>query len=153
MRLNFIEKLLGSGFYSGYSKKAPGTVASLIAYILFLIPGFENPTILLLIISFLIAFGKDIADKFEVIYGKDPMECTIDELIGSFISVLFLPKKIWFIIPAFFIWRLLDIIKPFPAGYFDKRSGGWAILLDDIFAGFYTFLIMQLSIMLINYFI
>lgn len=152
MKINFFEKFLGSGFYSGFTKKAPGTIASAFAYLLFLIPGFENPTFLLLLISFLIAFGKDIAEKFEHIYGHDPKECTIDELIGSFISLLFLPKKIWFIIPAFLVWRLLDIIKPFPANKFDKLSGGWSILLDDIFAGLYTFIIMQLSIMLINYF-
>jgi len=151
LKINFLEKILGSGFYTGYTKKAPGTAASLVAYVLFFIPGFENPTLMLFLISFLIAFGKDISEKFEKVYGKDPKECTIDELIGSFISLLFLPKKIWFIILAFLIWRFLDIYKPFPANWFDKRSGGWAILLDDVVAGFYTFLIMQLGLMIINY--
>lgn len=151
MKLNFIEKILGSGFYTGYSKKASGTVASLIATIIYLIPGFENPTLMLLLISFFISVGKDIATKFENIYGKDPKECTIDEFIGTWISFLFLPKKIWYIVAAFFIWRLLDIYKPFPANHAEKIKGGWGILLDDIIAGFYTFLIMHLIIMLINF--
>jgi len=150
MKLNFIEKFLGSGFYTGYSKKASGTVASVVAASFYLIPGFENPTILLLVISFFIAFGKDIATKFESVYGKDPKECTIDELIGTWISFLFLPKKIWYMLAAFIIWRMLDIYKPFPANRAEKINGGWGILLDDIIAGFYTFLTMQLLLMLIE---
>lgn len=151
MKINIIEKILGSGFYSGYSKKASGTVASALASLIYLIPGFENPTLMLLIISFFIAIGKDIATKFEQVYGTDPKECTIDEFIGTWISFLFLPKKIWYILAAFLVWRFLDIYKPFPANIAEKIKGGWGILLDDIIAGFYTFLIMQLIIMLINF--
>ncbi|PJA96665.1 MAG: phosphatidylglycerophosphatase A [Ignavibacteriales bacterium CG_4_9_14_3_um_filter_34_10] len=151
MKLNFIENFLGSGFYTGYSKKASGTVASGVAAAFYLIPGFENPTVLLLVISFFIAVGKDIATKFELAYGKDPKECTIDEFIGTWISFLFLPKKIWYILAAFLIWRMLDIYKPFPANLVEKINGGWGILLDDIIAGFYTFLTMQLLLMLIEY--
>lgn len=151
MKINFIEKLLGSGFYSGYSKKSSGTVASFVATIIYLIPGFENPTFMLLLISLFIAVGKDIATKFENIYGNDPKECTIDEFIGTWISFIFLPKKIWYILLAFLIWRILDIYKPFPARHAEKIKGGWGILLDDIIAGFYTFIIMHLIIMLINF--
>ena len=149
MKINLIEKVIGSGFYTGYIPKASGTFASLLAYIIFLIPGFENPTFLMLLISVSIVIGVKIADKFESIYGKDPSQFTFDEFIGSWISLLFLPKKVWYIIPAFFIWRLLDIYKPFPANYFEKLKGGWGVILDDVISGIYTFILIQL----LNHFI
>jgi len=149
LKINLIEKVIGSGFYTGYIPKASGTFASLLAYIIFLIPGFENPTFLMLLISVSIVIGVKIADKFESIYGKDPSQFTFDEFIGSWISLLFLPKKVWYIIPAFFIWRLLDIYKPFPANYFEKLKGGWGVILDDVISGIYTFILIQL----LNHFI
>ena len=149
MKINLIEKIIGSGFYTGYIPKASGTFASLLVYIIFLIPGFENPTFLMLLISVSIVIGVKIADKFESIYGKDPSQFTLDEFIGSWISLLFLPKKVWFIIPAFFVWRLLDIYKPFPANYFEKLKGGWGVILDDVISGIYTFILIQL----LNHFI
>jgi len=149
LKINLIEKIIGSGFYTGYIPKASGTFASLLAYIIFLIPGFENPTFLMLLISVSIVVGVKIADKFESIYGKDPSQFTLDEFIGSWISLLFLPKKVWFIFPAFFVWRLLDIYKPFPANYFEKLKGGWGVILDDVISGIYTFILIQL----LNHFI
>lgn len=149
MKINLIEKIIGSGFYTGYIPKASGTFASLLAYVIFLIPGFENPTFLMLLISVSIVIGVKIAVKFESIYGKDPSQFTLDEFIGSWISLLFIPKKAWFIIPAFFVWRLLDIYKPFPANYFEKLKGGWGVILDDVISGIYTFILIQL----LNHFI
>lgn len=150
MKLNQIEKILGSGFYTGYFHKASGTVASALAYLLFLIPGFENPTILMFIISVSIVIGVRIADKFEVVYGKDPSQFTLDEFIGSWISLLFIPKKIWILLTAFIIWRLLDIFKPFPARKLESIKGGWGVILDDVVSGIYTFIIIQVTIHLIN---
>lgn len=150
MKLNLIEKIIGSGFLTGYVRIGSGTVASLIALFIFLIPGFENPTLMMLIISICIVMGIKLGDKFETIYGKDPSEFTLDEFIGTWIAFLFLPKKIWFIIPTFLIWRLLDIIKPFPANRVERIKGGWGIILDDIISALYTFLIVQTTIHFFN---
>lgn len=149
-KINTIEKIIGSGFYTGYLPIASGTFASIAALILFLIPGFENPTIMLALICFFTIIGVDLAKKFEKIYGTDPKEFTLDELIGMWITLLFLPKKIWFLIPAFVIWRIMDIVKPFPIRKLEAVKKGWGVLLDDICAGIYSFLIMQVSIHLIN---
>lgn len=150
MKLNLIEKTIGSGIYTGYSPVASGTVASLAALLIFLIPGFENPSLMILVISFSILIGKNIADKFETTYGKDPAQYTLDEFIGTWISLLFLPKKIWYLIPAFFIWRAMDIVKPFPIRKMESFKGGWGVIVDDIGAGIYTFMIMQTAIHFIN---
>ena len=94
MKINIIEKFIGSGFFSGYIPFAPGTFGSLIALFIYLIPGMENPTILLLLISLFSVVGIKIGTKFEAIYGKDPKQCTIDEMVGMWITLLFIPKKI-----------------------------------------------------------
>jgi phosphatidylglycerophosphatase A len=144
LKLNLIEKIFGSGFFTGYIPFASGTFGSLAAVIIYLIPGFENPTILLLLISIFTVVGVNLGSKFEKIYGKDPKECTIDEFVGTWISLLFLPKNLVYVLGAFLIWRFFDIIKPFPANYVEKIKGGWGIMLDDIIAGFYSFIVIQI---------
>jgi phosphatidylglycerophosphatase A len=150
MKINFIEKLLGSGFYFGYLPKVPGTWGSLAALIIYMIPGFENPALMIFMVSFFIVIGVPIATKFEAIYGVDPKECTIDEVVGMWITLLFLPKKIWWIAIAFIIWRIMDIIKPYPARKFESIKGGWGIMLDDIMAGIFSFISVQLIIYFFN---
>lgn len=150
MKINPVEKIIGSGFYTGFIPKASGTFASALAFVIFLIPGFENPTFLMLLISMSIVIGVKIADKFESEYGKDPHQFTLDEFIGSWITLLFIPKKIWFLIPAFILWRLFDIYKPFPAKNVELIKGGWGVILDDVVSGIYSFIIIQLSFHLIN---
>ncbi len=150
MKLNFIEKLIGSGIYSGYFPFASGTVGSIVALAIYLIPGFENPALLLFFISFFLVVGIFIGNKFEEVYGKDPKQCTIDEFVGTWISLLFLPKKALFIAIAFIIWRVMDILKPFPARQVEKMKGGLGIMLDDVIAGIYSFLIVQMFIYFIN---
>ncbi len=149
MNPNFIEKLAGSVFFTGYSPVAPGTISSLAALAIFLIPGFENPTAMLIIISVFTAWGIKLGDKFEKKYGKDPSQCTIDEFVGTWISLLFVPKVYWILAIDFVIWRLLDIIKPFPAGALEKLSGGKGIMLDDIVSGAYSLVIIHIFISLI----
>jgi len=150
VKINFVEKLLGSGFYTGYSRFASGTMGSLAGLIIYLIPGFENPSLMIFMISLFILIGVPIADKFEARYGKDPKECTIDEVVGMWITLLFLPKKIWWIVLAFLIWRAMDIIKPFPARKLEDVKGGWGVMLDDIMAGIYSFISIQLIIYFFN---
>ena len=150
MKINILEKFLGSGFYSGYIPFAPGTFGSLVALSIYLIPGMENPTILLILISLFSVLGISIGTKFETIYGKDPKQCTIDEMVGTWITLLFIPKKILLILMAFIIWRVFDIIKPFPANVAEKLNGGFGIMLDDVISAIYALLISHLIINLIN---
>lgn len=150
MKISLVERIIGSGLFTGYIPKASGTFASALALFLFLIPGFENPTFLMLLISVAIVVGVPIATKFEKLYGKDPSQFTLDEFIGTWIAMQFIPKKVWIILPAFILWRLLDIYKPFPAKQIESIKGGWGIILDDVVSGLYSFIIVQLTIHIIN---
>ncbi len=141
-----LKKMIGSGFYSGFFPIAPGTIGSLFALIIFFIPGFENPKIIITIIIFLIVIGIPIGNYFESIYGKDPSKFTLDEFIGTWISLLFVPKIFYLVILDFVIWRLLDIVKLFPANIAEKFDGGIGIILDDIISGMYSLIIIHIFI-------
>lgn len=143
MKINLLEKILGSGLFTGFLPGMSGTYASFLAMLIFLIPGFENPALMIFLISFFILVGVPIAVKFENVYGNDPAEYTLDEFIGMWITLLFIPKKIWFILSAFVIWRVFDIIKPFPARKLESVKNGWGVILDDVMAGIYSFILIQ----------
>lgn len=149
MKLNFFTKLCGSGFYTGYFPFASGTFGSIAATVVFLIPGFANYYIIFPAILLSTFFGIPMGDKFEKVYGKDPSEFTLDEFVGTWISYLFLPLNIYWIASAFVLWRILDIVKPYPAGKLESIPGGKGIIIDDIVSGLYTCIIMNLVYRLI----
>ena len=62
----------------------------------------------------------------------------IDEIIGMWISLLWVPKSLATVLFCFLIFRILDIIKPQPARLLERLPGGWGIMLDDVIAGAYT---------------
>lgn len=149
-QINWFEKIIGSGIYTGYLPFASGTFGSLAALAIYLIPGLEIYYVLLVLIVLFFIYGVIVSSKFEKVYGKDPSECTIDEMVGMWISLLFLPKTITIVVITFFLWRILDIIKPFPARQSEKLKSGWGIMIDDVISGIYTAVIMNLFVLLFN---
>ena len=152
MKLNFFEKIIGSGFYTGYFPIASGTVGSIAALMIYMIPGFEQLSILIPSIIIFAFYGIYIGTKFEVQYGKDPKECTVDEVVGTWISLIALPKTFLIILTTFLVWRILDIIKPPPARNLEGLNGGYGIMIDDVISGFYTLIIMHLVVYLFGKF-
>ncbi len=146
MKLNLFEKLLGSGFFTGYIPFASGTFASFAALLIYYIPGFENLHIIIPVTVFSLLIGFYIGSKFEILYGKDPSQCTIDEMVGMWISLIYLPKTFAISLITFFLWRALDIYKPFPARSSERFEGGFGIMIDDVISGFYTLIIMHLVV-------
>ncbi len=142
-QINSFEKIVGSGFYTGYIPIASGTFGSLAAILIYLIPGFENLYIIIPAIVILYSYGLFVSSKFEILYGKDPSQCTVDEIVGTWIALIALPKTFLVTLTSFLIWRVLDIIKPFPARNSENLSGGLGIMTDDVISGFYTLLIMH----------
>lgn len=129
---------IGTGVYSGYCPIASGTAGSLVALLLYFIPGMENPLILGIAIVLSLAAGVPAASALARIHGDDPSIVVIDEITGMWISLLFLPKNIVLASLAFFLFRIYDIIKPPPARQMERIHGGWGIMLDDVVAGMYA---------------
>ncbi|MDA0709682.1 MAG: phosphatidylglycerophosphatase A [bacterium] len=139
----FLTRLIATGFFSGYSVIAPGTAGSAVALILYcLLPdlGFWQWTALLLITTLVAVYTSGQGEKA---WGKDPGYVVIDEVVGFFVTVCFLPQSVLLGIAAFFLFRVLDIIKPAPARQAEDLPGGWGIVMDDVFAGIYGNLILR----------
>lgn len=144
---SFATKIFASALWSGYSPLASGTLGSLVALAFYFIPGFESYTIIGTSIFIAFVLGIKTANTMEQRYGHDPAEVTIDEVVGMWISLFLLPKKILIATAAFFAFRFFDIIKPFPARKFDSMHGGFGIMMDDVIAALYTNSILQLALL------
>jgi len=147
-QINLFEKIIGSGFYTGFLPFAPGTFGSLAALLIYIIPGFENTFIIVPSIIVLFFYGVYVSSKFEKIYGKDPKQCTVDEIVGTWISFVALPKSFFATITAFIIWRIMDIVKLAPIKDIENIKGGWGIMLDDVVAGFYSVFLAHIIVTL-----
>lgn len=81
----------------------------------------------------------------EKILGKDNKHIIIDEFCGYLLSVLFIPKGIGYLIAAFFLFRVFDVLKPPPIRRLEKMvPGGAGVMSDDILAAVYTNICLQL---------
>ena len=139
-----LEHFLATGFCSGHSPVAPGTVGTAVGVIIFL-PILGMPLsfqIGFVILSFFL--GVWITARVARDMGiKDPPEIVFDEFVGIWVALLGM-KNLFLIVPAFIIFRLLDIFKPWPISFFDREiRGGWGIMLDDLAAGAIVFLLIQ----------
>ncbi len=140
---NKIKYVLATGFGSGYSPLIPGTTGSLLALILYiLIP--LNSWYWLIISTITFFIGIRVATFVENDKGKDPKIVVIDEFVGQWIALLFLPRTFIVFVAAFILFRFLDIIKLYPANRMEKIRGGSGIMLDDVVAGLYANFLLQI---------
>jgi phosphatidylglycerophosphatase A len=149
MNLIKLKYFIATGFGTGYSPYASGTAGSLVALLLYITIPLDN-YIWLLICIIMFVIGIWASGSVEKDKGKDPGIVVIDEIVGQWIALLFLPRVLWIYIVSFLIFRLLDIIKPFPAADLEEIEGGAGIMLDDIIAGFYTNMALQLTLIFMS---
>ncbi len=148
-RLDPVAFLVASVGGCGRAPVASGTVGSAVAAVLYWwTPLSSSP--LLLLASILVAFllGVPTATRMEIRHGKDPSLVVIDEVVGQWIALLLLPVNLPTLFAAFFSFRLFDILKPWPASFFDARTGGIHIMMDDVVAGVFANLFVQLALVL-----
>lgn len=133
--------LLATCFGIGYLPVAPGTWASLAVTLVF----FFTPLSMLswpywlLIATAIYVVGVPAAAACERHFRKkDPGQCVIDEVVGQIIGFLLLPRQAGFFIAAFLLFRVFDILKPFPIRRSESLPHGFGIMSDDVLAGLYT---------------
>ncbi|MFA5145482.1 MAG: phosphatidylglycerophosphatase A [Candidatus Omnitrophota bacterium] len=140
---NIIIKTLSTFFYVGYLPFIPGTFGSMAGILLFYFIR-NSPLAYALTTLFLIILGFLVSGEAEKILNKkDPRCIVIDEVCGMLLALMFVPYDIRLIVIAFVLFRILDSLKPFPAGRLQDLKGGPGVMLDDIVAGLYTNLILQ----------
>ena len=139
----------------GKIKYAPGTVASLITCLAFLLLiNIFNISVILLftLVIFCYSFVA-INNSFENFDAEDPQEIVIDEVIGQMLTLLAIPiyetlyplPKIYYCVAAFLAFRLFDIWKPYPISYVDNNvKGALGIMLDDVVASIYSIIVLAI---------
>ena len=131
--------------YLGYAPVISGTFGSLGGLIIYyfiedLSLYFFATTIIVLFVA-----GCYGATRAEEYFGrKDSSEIVIDEVVGMLITLYLVPFNWKYMIAGFVIFRIMDIIKPFPGRAAEKIPGGMGVMLDDVIAGIYAHIVMQI---------
>ncbi len=152
-----LKEFLFTAFYAGYSPVAPGTAGSLVGMALYfaeyLVFGEISWVANCAAVAILIYPCILLAGAGERFFGKkDPPQVVIDEVVGYWISVLFYPFNLKIALSAFVIFRILDVVKPWPAGRLQRLNGGLGIMIDDCAVAVYTNLILLVSVLVLKYF-
>lgn len=141
-----ITMAIATGLYLGLLPKAPGTWGSLGALLPWLLIKDLSLPIYLLVLALVFIVGFFAAGSAEKILDKaDAGPIVIDEILGMFITLTLAPDHPAAWLLGFLLFRLFDILKPFPVSWFDQRiHGGIGIMLDDVIAGLYALICLQL---------
>jgi phosphatidylglycerophosphatase A len=136
----------------GYFPLAPGTAGSAVGLVL--VAGLSRlplgqpwPWALLgglaLVIFIIGVWAASDAEKF---FGRtDPPYVVIDEVVGQMLTFLVRPDSSWkWLLAGFVLFRIFDVVKPFPARRAERLAGGWGIMMDDVAAGAYSMVALLL---------
>ena len=132
---------------------APGTLASLVSCLLFLLLISFFDFIFIFFITLIIFSYSFIAinNSFDEFKSDDPQEIVVDEVAGQLLSLLAIPiyetlyplPIIYYCITSFVLFRLFDVLKPYPVNYVDNNiKGALGIMLDDVLAAFYSIIVL-----------
>lgn len=130
----------------GKAPKAPGTFGTIAAIPLALLLCWLGPLYMMgftLIFTFVAIWASEVHQKRLGV--EDPQEIVVDEVVGFLITMTWLPMTWQAYVAGFFLFRLLDIMKPFPIGYLDRKvPGGLGVMADDIAAGIIANIVLQI---------
>jgi len=143
---------LATGFHVGRVPFAPGTFGAILGLPLAWVLAGLDPGVTFMVLAFFSAAAIWIAGRAEAILKrKDAAAIVIDEIAGMAVALAGLPFTLFNAAAGFAAFRILDIVKPFPARFIDSRmSGGAGVVLDDVVAGIYANLLLRLVAVFFN---
>jgi len=137
--------------YSGYFPIAPGTIGSAVGLLVYALVWWTGSRAVEVgLIAGLFALGVwagTIAERY--FGGVDPGPIVLDEVVGMLITLAFIPVGWSAALAGFFLFRVFDVIKPFPAGRFEALHGGLGVMADDAMAAVYANLSLRLLMWLL----
>jgi len=136
--------VVATAFGAGYAPIAPGTAGSLVGLALFWPLQLAAPWVQLVVTAAAYLAGVAASARLARRLGrKDPGAAVVDEVVGMWLSLLFLPFTPATAAAAFLLFRVLDVFKPYPARQLESLPGGWGIMTDDVMAGVYANLLLR----------
>ncbi|HVU53598.1 MAG TPA: phosphatidylglycerophosphatase A [Puia sp.] len=144
-------RLISTCLGIGYTPKGGGTVAAAVACIAWYLAGMGGNESLFIEVSVtvvIVALGIWSAGKVEREWGKDSSKVVIDEVAGMCITLLGTPVRWQHVLIGLALFRVFDITKPLYIRRMEKLNGGWGVMLDDVLAGIYSNLVLQLIVLM-----
>jgi phosphatidylglycerophosphatase A len=131
--------------YSGYFPIAPGTVGSAAGLAVYLLVWWSGSAALeATLIAVLFAAGVWAGTTAERYFGGiDPGPIVIDEVVGMLITLAFIPVGVSGALAGFVLFRLFDVVKPYPAGRLERLHGGLGVMADDAMAAIYANVVLR----------
>ncbi len=145
------QALFGNFFCLGKSPWFPGTLGSagglfLIWVVEIMLGKFSDAVMLVVLGAFLFLGVRSSQAYIEQKQNNDPQEVVIDEVVGIFVTFLWMPihwKSMFF---GFVFFRVFDIWKPYPIKRLEKIPHGWGVMLDDMLAGLYANILLRVLV-------
>ena len=128
---------------SGFFPVAPATFASAITAVLlyFVLPISSLAWAVLLVA--LMVVGVWSSGRLERMLGEDPSAAVIDEVMGMTLTMIAAPITPFTLVIGFVLFRIFDVLKVWPGRRLERMHGGWGIMLDDVLAGIYAAVVLQ----------
>ena len=140
-------RLVSTALGIGNVGRGGGSIAAIVScFCWWMMVDAHNHLLPFIITSIIILLGIWSADEVEKIWGKDNQRVVIDEVAGMCVSLLWIPIQLPYLLIAFLLFRVFDIAKPFFIKKVEKLPGGWGVMLDDVLAGMYANLLLQLIV-------
>jgi len=153
-----LHKLIATGLGTGYSPVAPGTAGAALGIVVFYffnlgfttlkINGLLILVLNLVVILTVMLLGIFSIKKVHQIWTHDVQLIVIDEVVGVWIAVFALPFQWQYYLAAFVLFRFFDILKPLYIRKLDNLKTDWSVMLDDVVAGVYANMVLQLVVFL-----
>lgn len=138
--------LLATGCYAGYVPRVPGTAGTLVAIPVCYLLSRLGPAQATLLVFLLIGLAVWVSGEAEKLFNrKDSSQIVIDEMAGMSVTLFFVPWTATSVVIGFLLFRIIDMVKPFPIRRLElKVSGGWGVVGDDVLAGIYAHIILRI---------
>lgn len=156
--MKIIQKLFVTAGGVGYLPLAPGTWGSILgALIVFLASvycdlDFTNSYVFISIIVCVFFLGVFASKVVEKEWGEDSQKIVIDEVIGVWIAMVYIPYNWYYLLLALILFRVFDIWKPLLIRKMEYAGTGWGVMLDDALAGVYANVVLNVLIIVIDFY-
>lgn len=139
-------QFLASGFGSGCAPVAPGTFGTAAAIPVWILLSFLSPITYAIFVFAIFVLGCYVSEKASQELGvHDHGGIVIDEFVGYFITMFLVPLSWVNILLGFILFRIFDVLKPWPIKVLDRQvKGGFGIMIDDVLAGFMALISVHL---------
>ena len=145
--------VISSGFGTGFFKPAPGTwgtaMAFLISMAIWLSPLPTSPYLAIALAGLFYLLGLWSINVLSEDWEDDDQRIVVDEMIGFWITIIFIPISWTSLVLAFVLFRFFDILKPLRIRKFDNIKTNWAVLVDDVVAGVYANITLRIILILL----